>query len=183
MNSDITTIWTTFQAELKRFILNKTRNKADTDDILQEVFIKIIKQIDKVNEAENLKKYLYGIVRNAVNDYFRNRQLSLGESDVPFELTEAEAQSLNETIADCCIHPFIKQLPEKYREALVLSDLGDISQKDLAEKLNISYSGAKSRVQRGREKLKALILNCCAYESDRYGNLMEPDAKGCGCET
>ncbi len=49
--------------------------------------------------------------------------------------------------------------------------MSNLSQKELAKRLNISHSGAKSRVQRGREKLKQLILECCALKSDVYGNL------------
>ena len=70
MTSEVTTIWKDFHKDLKGFILNKTKNATDTDDILQEVFIKIIYHADKVNQAENLRQYLYGIVRNTVNDYF-----------------------------------------------------------------------------------------------------------------
>jgi RNA polymerase sigma-70 factor, ECF subfamily len=181
MTTEVTNIWTDFHKELKAFILNKTRNSADTDDILQEVFIKIIRNIDKVNQAENLRHYLYGIVRNAINDYFRNRKQIVDNSEVEEKLTEEEFQSLNSTIAECCIKPFINKLPDNYRNALLMTEFQDFSQKELAEKLNISYSGAKSRVQRGKEKLKELILNCCTYQSDKYGNLIDTEDKNCGC--
>ena len=68
MAVEVTAIWNDFHKELKAFILNKTRNPDDAADILQEVFIKIIRNIDKVNQAENLRHYLYGIVRNAISD-------------------------------------------------------------------------------------------------------------------
>jgi RNA polymerase sigma-70 factor, ECF subfamily len=181
MTTEVTTIWTDFHKELKVFILNKTRNSADTDDILQEVFIKIIRNIDKVNQAENLRHYLYGIVRNAINDYFRNRKQIADNSEIAEKITEEETQSLNTTIAECCIKPFINKLSENYRDALLITEFQNISQKELAEKLNISYSGAKSRVQRGKEKLKELILNCCSYQIDKYGNLIDTGDKNCGC--
>lgn len=181
MNNEITNIWTGFHQELRTFILNKTRNADDTEDILQEAFIKIIRNIDKVNKAENLRHYLYGIVRNLIYDYFRAKKRNVSNSEAEEIISEAETLSLNTTIAECCIIPFINKLPDHYREALLIAEFGDISQKELAQKLNISYSGAKSRVQRGKEKLKELILNCCAYESDKYGNLIEREDKNCGC--
>jgi len=181
MTTDVTTIWTAFHKELKAFILNKTRNSANTDDLLQEVFIKIIRNIDKVNQVENLRHYLYGIVRNAINDYFRNRKQTIYDTEIVEKFTEEETQSLNATIADCCIKPFINKLPSIYREALLITEFQEVSQKELAEKLNISYSGAKSRVQRGKEKLKELFLNCCSYQSDIYGNLIDIENKNCGC--
>lgn len=181
MDTDVTTLWADFHQELRKFILNKTKNPADTDDILQDVFIKIIRNIGKVTQAENLRLYLYGIVRNTINDYFRNKSQELNGYEISEGITEEESQSLNSTIADCCIKPFIDELPVKYREALLLTEFQNISQKKLSEKLNISYSGAKSRVQRGKEMLKGLILNCCSYQSDIYGNLIDPEYKDCNC--
>lgn len=173
MTKEVTTIWTDFHKELKAFILNKTRNSADTDDILQEVFINIIRNIDKVNQAENLRHYLYGIVRNAINDYFRNKKQVIDNTAIEEKITEEENQSLNTTIAECCIKPFINKLPDNYKEALLITEFQDISQKELAQKLNISYSGAKSRVQRGKEKLKDLLLQCCNCKTDSYGNILD----------
>lgn len=66
------------------------------------------------------------------------------------------------------MHPIISTLPDKYREALMLSDIKGVSQKEIAEQLNISYSGAKSRVQRGREMLKATYEKCCDISTDVY---------------
>lgn len=181
MTTEVTKIWTDFNKELKAFILSKTQNAADADDILQDVFIKIIRNLDKVSQAENLRHYLFGIVRNAINDYFRNRKLAVTDAEIEEKLTNEENQSLNTTIAECCIKPFIHKLPKNYRDALLITEFQDISQKDLAERLNISYSGAKSRVQRGKEKLRALIFECCAFQSDKYGNLLETDDKNCNC--
>ncbi len=181
MTTEVTSIWANFHKELRVFILNKTRNSSDTDDILQDVFIKIIRNIDKVNRAENMRNYLYGIVRNAINDYFRNRKQLVEINEIEEKITEEESESLNATIAECCIKPFINKLPQNYKQALLITEFQNISQKELAEQLNISYSGAKSRVQRGKEKLKELILNCCTYQNDKYGNLIEPDDKNCDC--
>lgn len=75
--------------------------------------------------------------------------------------------------ATVCIRSTIKRLPEKYREALELTEFQGLSQKELSEKLGISYSGAKSRVQRGRGKLKQLLEGCCHIEADRYGNIVD----------
>lgn len=181
MTKDVTNIWNDFHKELKGFIYNKTRNSADTDDILQEVFVKVIRNIDKVNQSENLRQYLYGIVRNTINDFLKSQKYILADTEVAEQFSETETTTLNETIAECCIKPFINKLPDNYKQALLITEFQNISQKELAEKLNISYSGAKSRVQRGKDKLKELILNCCAYQNDKYGNLIDTEDKNCGC--
>jgi RNA polymerase sigma-70 factor, ECF subfamily len=179
MTVDITDIWNNFHKEIKSYIAKVVKNQTDADDILQDVFIKIISNNEKVNQAKDLRQYIFGMVRNAIGDYFRNKKFLDSDLGISATLVEEDEEFLNATIAECCIKPFINQLPEKYKEALLLTEFQDISQKDLAEKLNISYSGAKSRVQRGKEKLKEIILNCCAYQSDIYGNLVEAKRKNC----
>jgi RNA polymerase sigma-70 factor (ECF subfamily) len=181
MTKEVTIIWSNFHKELRDFIYNKIRNSADTDDILQDVFIKIIRNINKVNKSENMRHYLYGIVRNTINDYFKNQKVFSNTTAIQEQFTETDTISLNETIAECCIKPFIDKLPDNYKQALLITEFQNISQKELAEKLNISYSGAKSRVQRGKDKLKELIINCCAYQNDKYGNLIDTNDKNCAC--
>lgn len=181
MNDIIKKIWTDFNHELRAFILNKVKDESIADDILQEVYLKIIENLEKVSATKNMRQYIYGIARNTTIDHFRNVNRQTEPEEQTLSFSEEETQSLNATIADCCIKPFINQLPEKYQEALIKSELENISQKDLAKELNISYSGAKSRVQRGKEKLKELILVCCNFPSDSYGNLMNVEDKDCSC--
>ena len=78
----------------------------------------------------------------------------------------------------------IEELPEKDREALKLTDIEGLTQRELADRLKISVSGAKSRVQRAREKLKEVLLECCHVEVDRLGRVVdweskEPDCRYC----
>lgn len=181
MNQEIEKIWTGFHHELRAFVMAKTRHKDDSEDILQDVFVRIMQNFDKVSASVNIKHYIYGMVKNAVSDYFRhkNKILKIEDTEEPF--AEAESETLNATVAECCLRPFIEKLPVNYREALIASEIQQVSQKDLAQKLGISYSGTKSRVQRGKEKLKALIQECCNYESDIYGNLTGSNKENCNC--
>jgi len=180
--NDIQSIWEEFHRELKGFIARSIKNTHDADDILQDTFLKIIHNPQKISQAENLRQYLYGIVRNGIHDYFRKIKTEKNKAQWDnATLSKEDNLLLNNTLAECCVRPFIGQLPEKYREALLITEFEDISQKELAHRLSISYSGAKSRVQRGREKLKELLLLCCAYKSDRYGNLFTEREKACDC--
>lgn len=164
MNINSEHIWYQFHKELKGFILRKVPNAADADDILQEAFLKIMQHIEKVNEASNIKAYLYGIVKNTITDYFRKNRQSAVELNDEIHFTEDELDDLNDKISVCCLEPFILLLPDIYKEALWHTEIENLSQKDLAQKLNISYSGAKSRVQRAKLKLKEVILEVFAME-------------------
>tara|TARA_R110002167_G_scaffold128570_3_gene310905 strand:+ start:1579 stop:2127 length:549 start_codon:yes stop_codon:yes gene_type:complete len=180
--TDITEhIWNNFHKELKNFILKKVKDENTANDILQDVFVKIIVNADKIEQAKSIQQYIYGIARNATIDHFRKSGKNATIDNENALISEAETQSLNATIANCCIRPFIAQLPDKYQVALTKVEIENVSQKELAKELHISYSGAKSRVQRGKEKLKALILACCNFPSDSYGNLMGTEEKKCGC--
>jgi RNA polymerase sigma-70 factor (ECF subfamily) len=80
------------------------------------------------------------------------------------------------------ISPFIMGLPKKYRDALILSEINGMSQKDLAVHLGISYAGARSRVQRGRRLLKEELTQCCIFHTDKYGNIMDVNRKSDDCD-
>jgi hypothetical protein len=79
----------------------------------------------------------------------------------------------------------IETLPEKYRDALLLSEIQGLTQWETAERLSISHSAAKSRVQRGRDQLRELLLACCHVEFDRSGRVVEWKARrsACSCDT
>jgi len=78
------------------------------------------------------------------------------------------------------VAPFIAMLPSPYREAVTLAELQGVTQKDAAEMLGISASGARSRVQRGRERLRAMLEACCeiALDARRHVIACEPRPGG-----
>src|SRR2546427_4921488 len=82
-----------------------------------------------------------------------------------------------------CIRAMVRNLPELDRQALVLTEYQGLTQKEMAERLGLSFSGAKSRVQRAREKLKQQLLECCHFELDRRGHIIDYQARCHSCET
>lgn len=181
MRKEVENIWVEFHQELKGYITKKVGNTNDADDILQNAFIKVIQNIDKVNGARNRRQYLYAIVKNSTTDHYRNLEVKEEEIKEQQIFIEKEEETINRIIAECCIEQMIQKLPPKYKEALLLSEIQKIPQKELAAKLNISYSGAKSRVQRGREKLKQMLLDCCDLHCDSYGNLKPGEKDNFNC--
>lgn len=180
MNDITENIWNSFHKKLKSFILKKVNDENIANDILQDVFLKIINNANKIEQAKSIQQYIYGIARNTTIDHFRKSKKITNIEEFTF-ISKEETETLNTTIANCCIKPFIEQLPNKYQIALNKTEFENISQKELAKQLNISYSGAKSRVQRGKEKLKELILSCCNLTSDNYGNIIDTEDKNCDC--
>jgi RNA polymerase sigma-70 factor (ECF subfamily) len=72
-------------------------------------------------------------------------------------------------------------LPEPYRQALRLVEFEGVKQREVASLLELSLSGAKSRVQRARKMLRDTLLKCCRVELDRRGRVVDYEA-GEGCD-
>lgn len=174
-------IWNNFHDRLFNFIYKRVKDKDAANDILQEVFLKIHLKLDTLKEEEKLHSWLYQITRNTVTDFFnKTKKFDTVEDNIP-DLQEEEP--LNYEFLKC-ISPFVEELDIKYKEAILATDLGELSQKEYAERANISYSGAKSRIQRARQQLKEVVNQCCTLVIDRYGNVIEKTGckKICGCD-
>jgi RNA polymerase sigma-70 factor (ECF subfamily) len=71
----------------------------------------------------------------------------------------------------------MERLPDKYKSAIELTEFEGLTQKEMGEKLGLSLPGAKSRAQRAKEKMKGLLHECCSFELDRYGTILEYQPK------
>jgi RNA polymerase sigma-70 factor (ECF subfamily) len=154
-------LWEEFGVPLRRFIARRVRNEHDAEDLLQEVFLRVHVALRRVEDRDRVRPWLYRKATNATADYYRNRGHAVRNKPL-HELTEDDAgpENLNEEVR-VCLEPLVDELPDRYRRALVLADLEGRTQKEVAEELGLSLSGAKSRVQRARKKLKAALLSCC----------------------
>jgi RNA polymerase sigma-70 factor, ECF subfamily len=177
-------IWLKFSHPVKDFIRNQTHNADVTDDILQEVFIKIHQNLHLLRDEERVAGWVFQIARNTVLNYFRMQKKHLENQAFHQRKTEEESQfkenDLNE-IVGIWLKEFKKDLDPKYQEALQLVDIEGITQVELAHRLGISISGAKSRVQRGREQLKQKLIDCCPVKTDQYGNIIEIQNRNRDC--
>jgi RNA polymerase sigma-70 factor (ECF subfamily) len=171
MDIQIQEIWTDLYQELKKFISGKIKDIDTTEDILQDVFLKIQLNIHALTDCTKLTSWVYQITRNTIADHYRKTTNSAIQID-GFDLAEQDNEEPLYHSLNNCINQKINMLSDKYKQAILLTYLKAFSQIELAEELNISYSGAKTRVQRGREKLKDLILNCPNVETDSKGNLI-----------
>lgn len=180
MNNSALMVWSETQSKLKGFIYRHTKDKAVTDDIAQDVFLKVHSKLDQLKDVDKLKSWIFQITRHSIADHFRSQSKSLEAHEIDWE---SETRALNECASHCVVE-ILETLPPKYREALQLSELQSVSQLELAKQLNISYSGAKSRVQRARQMLKEKMEQEYRIEMDKYGNVITCQNKvPCNCPT
>lgn len=183
MGACISCVWEEFSVPLKGFIRKRVTNEQDADDILQEVFVKIQNNIEGLMKVKKVHAWIYRITRNAIADYFRKAYNNIEISQLSEELvsTAEEELTANAEIASC-LKVMVDSLPEIYKQAILLTEFEGMSQKELSEKMGISISGAKSRVQRARKILKEMLLGCCQLEMDRRGNIIDYKQKHSECK-
>jgi len=174
-------VWEEFHPRLKQFILKHVPGEQNAEDILQEVFLKIHTRIDTLRNEEKLQSWLYQIARNSIADYYREHKATVELSEALFLPEEPVVD--DDVVKDLLpgVKAMVDNLPDEYREALILTEYEGLTQRELAERLGLSLSGAKSRVQRAREKLKAMLLDCCHFQFDRLGKVIDYEPKYACC--
>lgn len=175
-------VWSTFSGRLRAFIGRRVKEENDVQDVLQDVFARIHAGLGSIKEGEKLEAWLFRVARHAIMDHFRSRSGKRRAGPLPEDLaTEPPAADVTREVADW-LDPMMSLLSEEDREALRLADLEGLSQREVAQRLGLSVTGAKSRVQRARVRLKETVLECCHIEMDRRGNAIgyTPRKGDCG---
>jgi RNA polymerase sigma-70 factor (ECF subfamily) len=176
--------WEELHANLRAFIGRRVRNPADVDDLVQRVLLQIVKGLGSVRDTERLHAWVYRTARNVIVDHYRSptvrREVAQGDAedlaDAPAEVaSEDEGTALHELAA--CMTPMLQRLPPAYRDAITLTEIEGLNQADAARRSGVSVSGMKSRVQRGRRQLRAVLEDCCRIELDRRGGIVTFDRR------
>ncbi len=164
-------LWEKFSGRLRRFIARRVPNEHDVEDLLQDVFCKAHENCDSLRDEDKVRAWLYQIAQNTVTDYYRRRRdMAELREDLAEEPPAADVIS-GELMP--CIRAFIDRLPEKYRQAIILTEYHGLSQREMGERLGLSPFGARARVQRARRRLRAMLLQCCTFEFDPLGRVLD----------
>lgn len=181
MNDNLERMWDQYSRRLRAFIRSRVGDDAAAEDILQEVFIRIHRHLCCQADWHKPEGWVYQIARHLIIDHYRRRRETV---EIPEGLPDGAELPEEEPAAVLALSlkEMVDELPEPYRQALLLTEYQGLSQKQLAERLGISLSGAKSRVQRAREKLRTMLLNCCHFEFDRRGRVLDYYQRCCCCQ-
>lgn len=161
---------TKYEKQIYAMGMRYTGNQQDAMDITQEVFLRVFRFIKNFNAQSSFSTWIYRITVNVCKDILakkrRIQELPLdgesedGEYTIDIEdfsySPEAVMQShqLRDSIASA-----IAKLPEKYRNIIIMRELNDMSYEDIGRVLDIEQGTVKSRISRGREKLRLIIQN------------------------
>ena len=174
-------IWEAFHTPLHGFIRKRVSDEMVAEDLLQEVFLKIHQNGDTLQDVKKLESWIYQITRNAIIDFYRSAR-PMSSLDTPEVLDLPEELPDDDIVSELlpCVRAMVNNLPELDRQALVLTEYQGLTQKEFGERIGLTFSGAKSRVQRAREKLKQELLACCHFELDRRGHIINYQSR-CQC--
>ena len=178
MNCDVPELWSEHKDALRNFILKRVHDQEDANDILQDVLLKVYNFCITKSGVSNVRSWLFQIAHNTIVDRVRKNRLITGE-DLPEIPDEFETSAYPEAAE--YILPMINLLPVQYALPLRLSDIEGLKQAEIAEKLNLGLSATKSRIQRARQMLKDIFIECCVLETGAGGELISFDIKA-GCK-
>ncbi len=168
-------VWNQHKDELFSFVKSKIDNQTCAEDMLQEVALRFYSELAKGVSIENKRAWLYRVTNNLIIDYYRKTDKREEKISSFFDF---EMDNDQETCV-CELSGFVIQnyLPKEYSEPLFLSDIEKVPQKLIAKQLNLSLSATKSRIQRGRIKLKELVEECVDLFFNNHGRLVDFNLK------
>jgi RNA polymerase sigma-70 factor (ECF subfamily) len=177
-------MWAEFAGRLRAFVARRVPPGIEADDVVQEVFLRVTRNLASLRKADRIEAWLFQIARNTLHDAMRARRRRDSrtdplETDLPGDATTEDVRTAEAELAPC-LTPMVARLAAPYRQAIELTSVHGLTQTAAAQRLGVSVSGMKSRVQRAREQLKAMLLRCCEVDVDRRRGVTEFELRDAG---
>jgi RNA polymerase sigma-70 factor, ECF subfamily len=175
--------WKELTKRLRAFVAYRVP-ETDADDVLQDALVRIQKGLPALRDDERFGPWVYRVTRSAIGDHLRSRSRPLESGRTTIEddvqvMGNEDGDDLGPALVGC-LSSFIAELPSPYREAITLTELEGLTQKEAADMLGVSLSGMKSRVQRGRGRLREMFDRCCEMTQDARGRVIACEPRvGC----
>jgi RNA polymerase sigma-70 factor (ECF subfamily) len=140
-----------------------TQNVSEAEDLTQEVFIHLFRTIGSFRGESAFTTWLHRLTVNHVLMHFRKRRVrserTTGNGDLPVEVVAGTSDPKRMRVVDrILLSEVIAQLPEGYREAIIMHDVEGLEHREIAQIRGRSIGTSKSQLYRGRTMLRALIM-------------------------
>ena len=164
-------IYDQYYQRVRNFILASVRDEWAADDLTQETFIRVQKNLNTLKDLSKLASWIFRIAHNLCRDHFRNLQRTLSNE---CELNEAKdvfkeamvQKRLEQDEMSSCVQDVVRLLPESFRSVITLFDMAELSHREIAEILDTTVENVKVRLHRARKELRALLEKKCTFEVD-----------------
>ncbi|MFC0626007.1 sigma-70 family RNA polymerase sigma factor [Kribbella deserti] len=185
--SPLDQLWRLHADDVRRFLLRRVRSAEDADDLLQEVFLRAV----RTPPEQPGPAWLYTVARRVLIDHYRraSQRREVAVPAVPDGVGQFDASIEDDQAGEraaSCAAGMLGSLPDDQANALRIVDMDASTHQAAALSAGVSVSGMKSRVQRGRTKLRTLVEGCCHVERDARGAVLEiapcPGECSCACK-
>ena len=166
----LTRAWIQHEPELRGWARHRLDSTADVEDLLQDLFLKALRQGERFCSVQNARAWLFEVARNTLADRLRVARTTV---ELPDDLAtpEEEAEAIDTLTA--CLPRVLAELTPEDRDAITLCDLQGMAQAEYAKARGLTLSAAKSRVQRARARMKAQMTVACQVQLDDAGHVQD----------
>ena len=153
---------------LTRFAYCFVKDSAAAEDIMEEAFVKLLLKEKHFSHADNLRAYLYKIVRNKALDYLRKHKKRVPLADYENVLcAESAEQQLLQREEKRCLYRCLQQLPSQYAEVLYLTYFENYKAEEICKITHRNKKQVYNLLARAKSTLKELLIK----EGIEYGNV------------
>lgn len=156
------------------YFTKHVKRKEDADDLTQEVWLKALKNSESLKMVKETQSWFFTIARNTLIDFYRKKK-----ENVNFDSNFLTSNSISESDErlkeqlQTCLSDYIKSLKGDVKQLILEADIKGVSQKELANQLNIPYPTLRSKLQRGRTKIKKMYERDCHLEIGKRGEVLD----------
>lgn len=168
--NDLSATWKAHEAELRHWVYHRLHDPAQADDVVQDVFLKALRQGERFDALHNPRAWLFEVARNILIDRFRLAHETVA---LPDDLPALTPETATVDSLTACLPRVLAELSAEDREAITQCDLQGVAQADFARASGLSLSAAKSRLQRARQRLKARMTQACQVQLDSAGHVAD----------
>ncbi len=166
-----------YYRRVRNFVFASVRDEWAADDLTQETFIRVQKNLHTLKDSSKLASWIFRIAHNLCQDHFRNLKRTLSNE---CELNEAKdvfkeamvQKRLEQHEMSSCVQDVVKLLPETFRTVITLFDMAELTHREIADILDTTVENVKVRLHRARKELRALLERKCALEVDERSVLV-----------
>lgn len=157
--------------EVKRFIDITVKDAWIADDLAQETFLRVEKNLATLKDPAKVRPWIFRIAYNLCQDHFRVKgrsrdKATLDDHHATLMILPSVEKNLEQKQMGTCVQHQMGLLPESQKTVIELYDIMGLSQKEIAEILDISVENVKVRLHRARKNLKVILEEKCTFERD-----------------
>lgn len=167
-----------FAPVLRAFVRRRVGCRATADDLAQDTLLKAFRARDALRDASRLEAWLYQTARRTLADHHRRKRPAAESATDELADASERANPITQAVARAA-RCYLGTLPAVYQDAVRLAEEDGLPLQEVADRLGISLTAAKSRVRRGRQQIRELMEACCELKFDARGRVVDYEVRRC----